>query len=74
MLQALIRPIELLKKGFIALKAEVEKLGIIPTNLNDSETQIDDLVVGKLKLPVDSTKLSDVVDNEVQHTIQNLMH
>ena len=59
------------KKYFIALKAEVDKLGIskvfdVPTNLNDLKTKVDDLVVCKLKtVPVDLKNSSDVVDNEV---------
>ena len=41
----------------------------VPTSLNNLETKVDDLDVGKLKtLPVDLKKISDVVDNEV---IQN---
>ena len=59
------------KKDFIALKAEVDKLGInklvnAPTSLNDLKTKVGDLDVGKLKtVPVDLKKLTDVVDNEV---------
>ena len=59
------------KKYFIALKAEVDKLGIskvfdVPTNLNNIKTKVDDLVVCKLKtVPVDLKNSSDVVDNEV---------
>ena len=35
-------------------------------NLNDLNTKVDDLVVGKLKtVPVDLKKLSDVVNNKV---------
>ena len=42
------------KKDFIALKAEVDKLGIaklvnVPTALNNLKTKVDDLEVGKLK-------------------------
>ena len=57
MLQALIY--QPLKKDFIALKAEVDKLDInkatsVPTSLNNLKTKADDLVVGKLKtIPVD---------------------
>ena len=55
------------KKGFIALKTEVDKVDItklinVPTSLNNLETKVDDLGVGKLKaVPVDLKKLSDVV-------------
>ena len=61
----------MLKKDFIALKAEVDKLDIaklvnIPTGLNNLKTKVDDLDVGKLKtVPIDLKKLSDVVKNEV---------
>ena len=47
------------KKGFIALKAEVDKLDInklvnVPTCLNNWKTKLNDLEVDKLKtLPVD---------------------
>ena len=42
------------KKGFIALKAEVDELDInklanIPASLNNLKTKVDDLDVGKLK-------------------------
>ena len=38
----------------------------VPTSLNNLETKINDLGVGKLKtVPVDLKKLSDVVDKEV---------
>ena len=53
------------------MKAEVEKLDIINLtnffgNLNDLNTKVDDLDVGKLKtVPVDLKKLSDVVNNKV---------
>ena len=59
------------KKDFIALKAEVDKLGInklvnVPTSLNNLKTKVDDLDVGKLKaVTTDLKKLSDEVDNEV---------
>ena len=59
------------KKDFIALKDEVDKLGInkltnASTSLNNLKTKVDDLDVGKLKnVPVDLKKLSDVLDNEV---------
>ena len=61
------------KKGFIALKAEFDKLNInklvnVPTSLNNLERKVDDLDVGKLKtVPGDFKKLSDVVDNEVNN-------
>ena len=64
------------KKDFIALKAEVNKLDInklvnISTSFGILKTKIDDLDVGKLKtVPVDLKKLSDVVDNEVVKNIK----
>ena len=51
--------IQLLKKIFVALKAEVDKLDInkqinAPTSLNNLKTKIDDVDLGKLKtVPVD---------------------
>ena len=59
------------KKDFIALKVEADKLDInklvnVPTTLNNLKTKVKDLDVGKVKtVPVDLKKLSDVVDNEV---------
>ena len=59
------------KKDFIALKAEIDKLDInklvnVPTSLNDLKAKVDDLDVGKLKaVPVDLKNLSEVVDTEV---------
>ena len=59
------------KKDFIALKAEVDQLGInkltnVPTSLKNLKTKKDDLDVGKLKsISVDLKELSNVVDNEV---------
>ena len=59
------------EKDFIALKAEVDKLGInkvvnVPTSLNNLKTKVDDLDVGKLKIVlIDLKKLNDAVDNEV---------
>ena len=52
--QALIHLIQLLKKDFIVLKAEVGKLDIdevtnLPTSLNSLKTKADDLDVRKLK-------------------------
>ena len=52
--QALIHLIQLLKKDFIVLKAEVGKLDIdevtnLPTSLNSLKTKVDDLDVRKLK-------------------------
>ena len=43
-----------IRKDFIALKAEVDKLDInkltnVPTSLNNLKTKVDDLDVGKLK-------------------------
>ena len=57
------------KINVIALKAEVDKLGInklvnVLTSLSNSKTKVDDPDFGKLKtVPVDLKKLSDVVDN-----------
>ena len=59
------------KSDFIALKADIDKLGInelvmVPTSLNNLKTKIDDLHVDKLKtVPVDSKKISDAVNKEV---------
>ena len=59
------------KKGFIALKAEVQKLDPnelfnISTSLNNVKTKVDDLDVAKLKTsPADFKRFSDSVDNEV---------
>ena len=58
------------RKGFIVLKAEVNKLDIdnlvnVPTSSNNLKTKLDDLDVGTLKtVPVDLKKLCDVGDNE----------
>ena len=54
MLQALIHLTQLLKKDFIALKAEVKKSDINklvngPTRLNNLKTKVDNLDIGKLK-------------------------
>ena len=67
------------KKGFIALKAEVDKLEINKLIMFQLvwiilKTKLDNLDVGKLKtVPVDLKKLSDVVDNEVLKT-ENSAH
>ena len=59
------------EKKSIALKAQIEKLGInklvnVLTSLNDLKAKVDDLGNGELKtVPVDLKELSDVVDNEV---------
>ena len=56
---------------FVALKTEVDKLDInklgnVPTSLNNLKTKVDDSDVGTLKtVSVDFKKLSDVVDHEV---------
>ena len=74
MLQALIHLIKLIKKDFIALKVEIDKLDIdkltnVPTSLNDLETKVHDLNVDKVKsVHVDLRrlkKLRDAVDDEV---------
>ena len=54
MLQVLIYLIWLLKKGFVVLKAEIDKLDInklvyVPTSLNNLKTKVDDLNIGELK-------------------------
>ena len=59
------------KKFFIALKPKADeldnyKLTNFPTSLNNLETDVDDLDVGRLKtVPVGLKKLSDVVENEI---------
>ena len=59
------------KKCFTVLKAEVDKLdlnklGNVPTSLNNVKTKVDILDVLKLKaVLVDLKVLSDVIDNEV---------
>ena len=59
------------KKDFIALKDEVDKLGInqltnVSTSLNNLKRKVDHLDVGKLKtVPVELKKLSDKKNNEV---------
>ena len=63
--QELIHLIQLIKKDFIASKAEVDKLDINKTRLNNLKTKLDHSDIGKVKtVPVDLKKLSDVVDNE----------
>ena len=60
---------QLAKVDFIALKAEVDKLDInkqvnVPTSLNNSKTNVEDLDVGKLKIvPMDLKKLDDALAN-----------
>ena len=57
-----------IKKYFITLKAEVDKLDINElvnglTSFNNLKTKVDNLVVGKLKtVPIDLKKIRDVVD------------
>ena len=70
----------MLKKDFIALKAEADKLYInqltyVPTSLNNLKTNVDYIEVGKMKtVLVDLKKLSDVVDNEVvKNTKSNIL-
>ena len=59
------------KKDFIAIKDEVDKLDInklvnVPTNLNNLKIKVDDLDVGKLKIVhADLKKLNDVADNNI---------
>ena len=58
------------KKNFIALKDEINKLDInklvnVPTTLINFKTNTEDIDIGKLKnVPVDLKKINDVVDNE----------
>ena len=65
------------KKYFIALKVEVDKLDInkltnVPISLNNLETKVDDLDVGKSKsVPAYLRKLSDAVDNVKMLRIQS---
>ena len=64
-------------KDFTTLKTEIDILTInkrvnISTSLNNFETKVDDLNVGKLKaVPVDLNKLSDVADSEF---VKNTKH
>ena len=59
------------KKNFVALKSELDKLGVnkfvnIPASLNNLKTKVLVLDVAKLKIvPKDLKILSDVVDNQV---------
>ena len=49
----------------------MNKLGNVPTNLNNLKAKVHYLDVGKLKtLSVDLKKLSDVVDNQVPKNIR----
>ena len=63
MLQTLIHLTWVLKRNFIALKAEVDKLDInklvnVPTGLNTLKTKVDYLDVNKLKtVPIDLKKI-----------------
>ena len=60
---------QLAKVDFIALKAEVDKLDInkqvnVPTSLNNSKTNVEDLDVGKLNIvPMYLKKLDDALAN-----------
>ena len=51
-------------------KQDINKLIYVPSSLNNLKTKVEGLDVGKLKtVPIDLTKLSDVVGNEVvKHT------
>ena len=51
-------------------KQDINKLFYVPSSLNNLKTKVEGLDVGKLKtVPIDLTKLSDVVGNEVvKHT------
>ena len=59
------------KPDLVSLKAEVDKLDIdklksVQTNLNNSKSKVDKLNIVKLEItPVDLSKLSNVVKNEV---------
>ena len=57
----------LLKKVDLAnLKSNLDKLKNVPTNLNNLKSKVDKLDVDKLvPVPVDLSKLSDVVKNDV---------
>ena len=47
-------------------KLDIDKLQIVPTNLNNLKSKVDKLDVDKLvPVPVDLSKLSDVVKNDV---------
>ena len=59
------------KKDFIALKGEVDKLVInkltnVPTSLNNLNTKVDDLDIGKLK----TVDLKELGDNEIVKNIK----
>ena len=69
------------KKDFIALKAKVEKLDInglvkVPTGLNDLQTKVDNLDVGKLKTAsADLKKLGDVQSkNVIKKSVYNTLN
>ena len=54
------------KSDLVSLKAEVDKLDIVPTNLINLKSEVDKLDIVKLETtPVDLSKLSNVVKNEV---------
>ena len=57
----------LLKKVDLAnLKSNLDKLKNVPTNLNNLKSKVDKLNVDKLvPIPVDLSKLSDVVKSDV---------
>ena len=71
MLKVLIHLIQLLGKDLIASRAKVDKLDLsklvnVPTRLNNSKTNLDDLDIGKSKaVPAGLKQLSNVVFNEV---------
>ena len=60
------------------MKAEVNKLEInelvnVPTSLNNLETKMADLGVGKLKeISIDLKEISDVVDKQLIKSTKNL--
>ena len=70
MLQVSVCLIQQLKKDFVALKAEVNKLDInklinVPTSLNNLKIKVHDLDVSKLKTVPGLKRLNDLVDNRV---------
>ena len=55
-----------LKSNLSSLKTEVDKLKNLPNNLSNLKTKVDKLDIDKLApVPVDLSKLSDAVKNEV---------
>ena len=69
------------KSNFIALKAEVDKVGInklinVSTGLSNLKPKVHDLDIGKLKtVPINLKQLSDAVAKEVvKRTVYNKLN